>query len=258
MFDHLVMLCDYGLDDAIATCHIFENYKQFKKIDILAIAGNVSPAVSMRNLQTLTAHFELDERLTIVDTCDTTQKHENLYDIHGDDGMGGIIPPAKSNANCVTFRNWLKSYNGCDALLSLGPMTITETILKKCPPRLFVFMAGNIAEEPNYHGYEFNEGINPQAFSYCIGYPHKAVTLDTGTAPLDIIDKPAEGHSLKSLLVNRYRELTIQRREQHCYVWDDIAVSYLFAPSDFEEQVGTDKNGNVINNLIFKGHTNEG
>ena len=36
----VAILCDYGVDDAIATLYLLENAKHFDKIDILAIGGN--------------------------------------------------------------------------------------------------------------------------------------------------------------------------------------------------------------------------
>ena len=258
MPQHLVILSDYGLDDAIAACHIFENLRKFSRIDILAIGGNFPPDVSLRNLRTLTARFDLGKKVTIVDTCAVKQNYEELYDIHGSDGMGGVLEtdslvPARSSVPCVKFRDWIRDYDGCDVLLSLGPMTVTRKVLKKALPGKFIFMAGNISGEANYHGYEFNEGIDPAAFAACVRYPHKAVTLDTGAGGLDITHDVIAGDTIREKLTLRYRELAIERGEVPCYVWDDIAVRYLLRPSEFDERMFKDRNGNVVNRLIYKG-----
>ena len=254
------MLCDYGLDDAIATCHVFENLKKFSRIDILAVGGNVPPAVSLRNARTLAARFDLGRKVTVVDTCGVKQNWEELYHIHGADGMGGVLAPADSAAvpadggvRCVKFRDWIRDYEGCDVLLSLGPMTVTRKVLKKALPGKFIFMGGSIAAETNYRGYEFNEGVDPKAFAACVKIPHKAVTLDTGSRGLDIDRDEITGTSLKDDLTGKYRELCRSRGEIPCYVWDDIAVRYMLRPADFDERICTDANGNVINRLIYKG-----
>lgn len=253
MGKYLVVLCDYGLDDAIATCHILENYNNFDKIDILAIGGNVSPEISFKNLKTLSAQFDIDERLTLVNTDGIYQSHENLYDIHGSDGMGGVLKPSETKAKCVLFDSWFSDYTGCDILLSLGPMTITEMLIKKAVPKQFIFMAGNVFARPNYNGYEFNQGINPQAFSFCCSYPHVAVTLDSGTNYFDVAYKTMDPCSLRGILSQKYKEMSNKRGEKNCYIWDDIATEYLLFPDKFRVKKLTDKYGNKINCLFYKG-----
>ena len=250
---YLVVLSDYGLDDAIAACRIFENYTQFTKIDILAIGGNVPPDVSLKNIKTLSSSFELDNRVTLVDTSDVDQKYENLYDIHGEDGMGGILKPTSTSLRCIMFGEWLRDYSGCDILLSLGPMTITEIVLNKFEPKEFVFMAGTVNAEPNYNEYEFNEGVNPKSFVNCIKHPHKAVTLDIGNEKLNILNKRIKTGTVRYDLIAKYRELSIKRGEKNCYIWDDITALYIFKPYCFEEKTEIDKSGNKINCLIYKG-----
>ncbi len=39
-YNRIIMFCDYGLDDAIATLHIFRHADMFGKIDVVPIGGN--------------------------------------------------------------------------------------------------------------------------------------------------------------------------------------------------------------------------
>ncbi len=253
MKPYLVMMCDYGLDDACATAKILENAEKFSKIDILAVGGNFSPEISIRNLRTLLAVMPHDGRVTIVDTCDEKQNFEHIPHIHGGDGMGDVFEEAKDNTKEVKFAPWLESYAGCDILLSLGPMTLTEKILEKAKPGEFLFMAGNIAAEPNYNGYEFNEGLNPGSFSRCVLTPHRAVTLDTG---IPAIDENRVNHDMNTVygrLCERCCELSRGRGEENCYIWDDIAVRYLLNPEKFTHEIRTDKNGNKVDVLEYRG-----
>ncbi len=99
-----------------------------------------------------------------------------------------------------SFRNWLEGFSGEYNLLSLGPMTLVPDLLKKCTPKKFVFMGGNIAEEPNFQGYEFNHALDREAFSEAVAYPHVAITMDTcRNSFLNIQSEKIEGKSLLSV-----------------------------------------------------------
>lgn len=93
--------------------------------------------------------------LTVVDTTREAQPYEFLKDIHGGDGMGDLFSDdAAFSAPVRGFSQWLAGLDGEYDLLSLGPMTLVPRILQRRSPRRFVFMGGNIAEVPNFHGYE--------------------------------------------------------------------------------------------------------
>ena len=253
MNEYLVMLCDYGLDDAVATCALLEKYRDFQKIDILAVGGNFPADVSLRNLHTLASIMPHDERLTLVDCTGVPQPSVSIPDIHGNDGMGDVFPQNCDATRTLLFEDWLKTYEGCNILLSLGPMTVTELILKKALPDRFIFMAGCVNAEPNYNGYEFNVGLNPAAFAECVKYPHKAVLLDTGCENLDISHLEIPLNTPYNILANACKMLSAKRGEKKCFIWDDIAVRYLFHPQSFTEKMQYDKNGNLINALTYIG-----
>ena len=65
----------------------------------------------------------------------------------------------------VPFASGWRALAGDYDLSRLGPMTLVPRILAQKNARRFVFMGGNIAEEPNFHGYEFNHALDREAFS---------------------------------------------------------------------------------------------
>ena len=249
---HLVVLCDYGLDDAIATLHLFVEEARFSKIDIVAIAGNFPADVSLRNLRTLVAISNLPKnKVRIISTLELEQPTENLTFVHGEDGMGDIFPARADKTEVLSFAKWIEATPSCDVLLSLGPLTVTEKILSKVTVGELVLMAGCIDGVPNYKGYEFNHGVNPEAFSTVVKHPHKAVTLDTACPALDISQATLEGDSARVMAMRRYRAFCAANGEVGCYVWDDIALNYLLSPEKFSTIEKTDTFGNKINSLVY-------
>lgn len=251
---HLVMFCDYGLDDAIATYDVLNHADGFDRIDLVAVGGNVPSEISLRNAQKLVAFFPRRmANVRIVDTTAFAQPHEFLQLIHGNDGMGDLFEE-RTGATVVPFGRWLEGkFEGC-MLLSVGPMTMVEPFLKGHVPQQFVFMGGNIAEEPNYRGYEFNHGVNRRAFSACVRYPHVAVTMDTCRNPLfNVQEKEIGCESMMLRMVARSKELTKGTGEKGCYIWDDIAVKAMRHPEWFDCRTQTDKDGNVLNVAYYRG-----
>lgn len=246
----LILCCDYGLDDAAATVDALAHAKQdgYEAVALVAIGGNVPRSVALRNAVKLVAYLKPTVPVEIVDTTAVAQPEEFLTTIHGNDGMGDLFPDAESVCNVVPFERFLRSLTGEYDLLSLGPMTVVPAVLARGTCRNFVFMGGNIAEEPNFHGYEFNHALDRKAFSEVVKtYPHVAVTMDTCRHTLlNIQENVPEGDSLLHRIVRRSREMTFVSGEKGCYVWDDVAVKYLRHPAWFELQTATDRDGNVL------------
>ena len=244
----LIMFCDYGLDDAAATNDILRHAEGYDGADIVAIGGNVPPEVALTNGKKLLSAIggELGA-VRLVDTTAERQPYEFLKDIHGDDGMGDLFTDAPSPVPVIRYAEWLKEEHGEFDVLSLGPMTLVTALLERASPRKFVFMGGNIAEEPNFHGYEFNHALDRAAFTACAKYAHVAITMDTCRVPeLNIQEKALEGDSLAVRLANRSREMTFRSGEKGCYVWDDMAVKYLRHPEWFACRERTDRDGNRL------------
>ncbi len=248
----LVLCCDYGLDDAAATVDVLLHAKEdgYSQIVLVAIGGNVPSGVALRNAKKLVANlpFELP-KLTLVDTTDEEQPSEYLKLIHGEDGMGDLFAEKPfAPFSVLRYAEWLGGLKEQFDLLSLGPMTLVPAILKTGLCRRFVFMAGNIAETPNFKGYEFNHALDRAAFAEAVLFPHVAVTMDTCRNPLfNVQEGGVAGEGLLRRIVNRSRELTFVSGEKGCYVWDDIAVKYLRHPAWFSLESATDRDGNRLN-----------
>ena len=246
----LILCCDYGLDDAAATVDALAHAADdgYESVALVAVGGNVPRTVALRNAMKLAAFLKPKVPVEIVDTTAGAQPEEFLTTIHGNDGMGDLFPTPECTVQTVPFAEFLRELTGEYDLLSLGPMTLVPRILERGVCRTFVFMGGNIAEEPNFHGYEFNHALDREAFSAVVKqYPHTAVTMDTCRhALLNIQDVPPEGDSLLHKIVRRSREMTFISCEKGCYIWDDIAVKYLRHPEWFERYTATDRDGNVL------------
>ncbi len=242
----LVLFCDYGLDDAVATCDVFSR-GGFSSYDVVPIGGNVPTEIALKNAKKLLASLSLPQGVRIVDTTKIAQPAEFLQEIHGGDGMGDVFEEIPCALPVVDFDEWLTSLNEQFVLVSLGPMTMVKEVLACKKPQQFIFMGGNIAEAPNFNGYEFNHGVNLSAFADCVSREHIAITMDTCRNPLLNVQKDGvRGDTLMHRLVNRSRELTFTSGEKGCYIWDDMAIKYLYHPEWFEVEERTDKDGNVL------------
>ncbi len=247
----LILCCDYGLDDALATVDVFAHAKTdgYTSIDLVAVAGNVPADVALCNAQKLLQNaFTADTPpVRIVDTTKKEQPFEFLKTIHGQDGMGNLFADCSTPSVVFDFDAWLETLNEPFDLLSLGPMTLVSAILQKKGLNKFIFMGGNIAEEPNFQGYEFNHALNRVAFSRAVQTPHVAITMDTcRTSRLNIQPAALRGESLAVKIANRAREMSFISGEKGCYIWDDIAVKYLRHPNWFCVEKRVDKDGNEL------------
>jgi inosine-uridine nucleoside N-ribohydrolase len=247
-------LCDYGLDDAIATLYLLEYADRFQKIDIVPISGNFPIEETFVNAKRLLTNYERKlNNVRIVDAFSAPQKGDRIPEIHGNDGMGDVLPPEyEENVPVINYDEWLEEIDESYTILSVGPCTVTIDILSKKGALPLILMAGNIAEPPNYNGYEFNHGVDTQAFAECVKYPHAVATLDTCHVPacdLNKFDFHADG--LFGRMVDRYLELSKSRNEAVCGVYDLVAFVYLIHPERFEIYSATDKDGNKLSVLKY-------
>lgn len=246
----LVILSDYGLDDAVALAHILEHRDRFGHIDVLAVAGNTSAENSFENAVKLLARAGDTARdVTLVDTSAEPQPWTQLPSIHGKDGLGDLFPPTQPTVPVATYAAWLAVADRPFTLLSLGPCTLTARILARRAQPL-VLMAGLVREKPNFNGYEFNHELDKTAFGETVRYPHVIATLDTCRAPVfNMIDKRTAGVTLKEKLIDRAIELAAARHPDNCYIYDYVAAQYLTDPDRFTTDVCVDPWGNVLTQL---------
>ncbi len=254
MNKRFVVLCDYGLDDAVATVYLLDNRDETDVVDIIPIGGNSEVNVAFRNAQTLLGNYESSlDNVRIIDTRAITQPWAKLPSIHGEDGLGDILPQKESCVPVVAYDEWLKEENAPFTLVSLGPCTLTEDILKKKGAQELLIMAGCVCEQPNFNGYEFNHYLDIPAFEATVKYPHKIATLDSCRTPLfNYATKHYEGKTLWERLTNRAIELAKARHPDNCYIYDYIAVNYLFKPELFDCRRLPDPDGNILTELKVK------
>lgn len=251
---NLALLCDYGLDDAIATVYLLERAEHFGKIDILPVAGNFPLAAAFVNAKRLLTHADhLPGNVRIVDTSAVTQPEEALPEIHGSDGMGDVLPSSyEEKVPVVEYTQWLDQMDDSYVIVSLGPCTVTQDILEKKGALPLVMMAGNVSEPPNYNGYEFNHGMDPAAFAACVQYPHVCATLDTCHVPqCDLMRHRPPETGVFGKLLSRCLELSRGRGESLCSAYDLTATVYLVYPERFEVRQTTDPQGNRVSMLYY-------
>ncbi len=253
--EKLIIFADYGLDDAAATVSILKKAEKFEKIYFVPIGGNVPVTMSYKNCLLLLSHIGCDalEKIVIVDTTKIKQPSEYLAEIHGKDGMGDFFEEIECNLNVryTDFEEFKNELDGSETVLSLGPMTLVKEIMEKHPHKLII-MGGCVNEEPNFKGYEFNHCLDKEAFSYCVKFPHKAITLDTcRTEKLDVRRVEIKGEDVHSRILKADQRLSITRGEAGCYVWDDVAACCLLYPERFEVKEEIDPYGNKISNTVY-------
>ena len=68
-YKKIILICDYGLDDAAATSYILEHYSYFDKIDIIPVAGNMPLKISAKNAMRILNNFDIiPENINIIDS----------------------------------------------------------------------------------------------------------------------------------------------------------------------------------------------
>lgn len=251
----LVLFCDCGLNDAAAAVDALAHSKEdgYEEVVIVAIGGNVPSSISLRNAIRLVSNCDFEfAPVTVVDTTGEEQPFEFLTSVHGGDGMGDLFRDKPFHAKVLPFGEWLEGFSDDYNLLSLGPMTLVPALLKKRAPKRFVFSGGNIAEDSDFHGYEFNHALDKNAFTEAVAYPHVAVTSDTCRNPfLNIRSERIEGKSVMGKIVSRARDLLLMSGEAGCCIREDIAVKYLRHPDWFTLRYGEDGDGNGITYAEF-------
>lgn len=250
----LILLCDYGLDDAAATVHILDNRDKFEKIYILPVGGNMPLKIAHSNAHRLLYNYgENLDNVFIVNTSSVPQFGEVLGSIHGLDGMGDILPKEYEQVVPeLEFEQWLEAMDTDCVIASVGPCTVTLKILEKLGSVPLLIMAGTVNEPPNFRGYEFNQCLDVEAFAECVKYPHAVGTLDSCHNPkCDFYKIDCSGDSLLSRLCRRSAEISKERGCKGSYIYDLITVRYLFVPERYRIEEVTDNQGNKLSMLRY-------
>jgi len=253
----VALLCDYGLDDAIATLYLLKYSSRFSKIDIVPVGGNFPFAQTFVNAKRLLTYADADKGMVrIVDTGECAQSEESIPQIHGNDGMGDLLPNEyRDDFEVISYSKWLDELDGDYVIVSLGPCTVTLDIFRKKGAFPLIIMGGNVSEPPNYNGYEFNHGMDKEAFAECVKYEHAVATLDTchiDLCDLNLLTLPSDD-GLFSRMLYRYRQMSQRRKEAVCSVYDMTAVAYLIHPERFEIVSMKDMDENELSVLKYIG-----
>ncbi|MCL2370545.1 MAG: nucleoside hydrolase [Firmicutes bacterium] len=239
----LILLCDYGLDDAVATVYLLNRKEMFDGIDILAVAGNTPESHCYKNAKILLSNFfegiDIPESIRLVDTSCIKQECAMLPSVHGNDGMGDLLSLKPCAVTELKYNDWLKdikAYKGQITLVSLGPCTVTKILLEAITPTTFLIMGGLAKAKPNHEGYEFNHYLDKPAFEYCAGRSDAiTATLDTCRHDrFNLAEYPKPETSLINSLINRAIKLAVARHPDNCYIYDYITVHYLTHPKCFD------------------------
>lgn len=250
----IALLCDYGLDDAVATLYLLRHADLFERIDILPIAGNFPLDVSQNNAKRILSYCECPtDRVRLVDTSSIAQNEERLPEIHGEDGIGDLLPSEfECTVPCLAYDEWLASVDERYTVVSLGPCTVLLDLLKTKGAHELLMMGGNVAEPPNYKGYEFNHGMDTDAFQASVHYTHLIATLDSCHCPqCDFYSIELEGDELFERMARRAVELSERRGEKACYIYDLVAAVCLLHPEKFTVEPAVDKDGNALSMLRY-------
>lgn len=252
--NRLVILSDYGLDDAVALAHLLEHKSKWSGIDVVAIAGNTSAENSLHNAKKLLSNYTGDlSGVRLVDTTAKEQTYAHLPSIHGKDGMGDLLKMKELTVPVAAYADWLDTVADDISLVSLGPAPLALEVLGRAGGCPLLIMGGMVKAVPNYEGYEFNQALDVKAFAELLKHPHVVATLDTCRAgKFNLAFAEIKGRSLKSRLIRRAVKLAVTRHPDNCFIYDYIAVQYLTAPEIFDVIDIFDPWGNYLHELVVR------
>ena len=236
-YNRIIMFCDYGLDDAIATLHILRHAHMFEHIDVVPIGGNVGVQTAYKNAHTLINAANADGRkVRIVDTREIKQAAADIFDIHGDDGMGGLLEPSESNAEVIGFNEFKNEIERVgapdkDCVLSLGPCTVPDML--GYVPFCTVLMGGTDREVPNCGEYEFNEAMDVPAFKRFAYRATAVATLDTCHDKRWGFESYKTDDPLSNRLIDKYITLC-KNRNAPIAIYDLVAAFGVTNPEWFD------------------------
>ena len=255
-YNRIILFCDYGLDDAIATLHILRHADKFGCIDVVPIGGNVGVQTAYRNAHTLLAAANVNvNKVRIIDTRAIKQTAADIPDIHGKDGIGDVLEQKPSAVQVVDFDAFreelkIKARPSKDCVLSLGPCTVPNML--GYTPFCTVLMGGTNKEEPNCGDHEFNEAMDLNAFKAYAKTATAVATLDTCHDKKFGFDSFVTGDPLTDKLIERYKSLCVARSAPVA-VYDYVAALAVTNPELFEAERIRRADGVEFNELTYRG-----
>lgn len=254
-YDRIILFCDYGVDDAVATLHILAHSELFERVDIVPIGGNVPADTAYRNAHTLLAAAGYGNKARIVDTRAIPQPSADIPDVHGADGLGDILEHRPSSATVIPFDEFAAELRGDkkptrDCVLSLGPCTVPN--LLGYAPFCTVLMGGATEEPPNYGDYEFNEALDAPAFKRFAYSATAVATLDSCHDPRFDFEHMRMGDELTDKLVTRCVQLCKARGAEKIAVYDYVAADAVIRPERYDVVRVKRSDGAEYNELRLK------
>ncbi len=244
---HTVIVTDGGADDAVAIVFLLKKRSDEERVDILPVGGAVPREVAHRNIAKLLAHYIGSLRgVRLVDTAAIPQPCMPLSAVHGADGMGDLLRDAPSPVPTVSLSAF-RAEGARYAILSLAPCTVTAQLLEDGCCDELVLMGGSLHTPGPLDGLEFNQALDPVAFTKCLRRPHVVATLDACTKQkYNYRGKIRAGNDLLTRLMQRACMLEARRHPDRAYMPAYVTARYFAYPTEFRKQIKKDPSGNTL------------
>jgi len=186
---------DPGLDDALAILHAL-NCGRFDVFGLTTVAGNIGIGNTTRNAARLLAAMGRSDIPVVAGASQPlTRKVIDIADIHGSDGLHGLVLPEPEAAPLAGAVQWiadllLREPAGSIDILALGPLTNIAVLLTDHPAATarvgrIIAMGGAVEEKGNIGPRsEFNFATDPEAADIVF-----RAGLDLTIVPLDVTRK---------------------------------------------------------------------
>jgi purine nucleosidase/pyrimidine-specific ribonucleoside hydrolase len=196
MTKHRVIIdTDPGLDDALAILHAL-NCGRFDVFGLTTVAGNIGIGNTTRNAARLLAAMGRSDIPVVAGAAQPlTRQVIDIADIHGTDGLHGLVLPEPQAAPLAGAVQWiadllLREPAGSIDILALGPLTNIAVLLTDHPAAAarigqLIAMGGAVEEKGNIGPRsEFNFATDPEAADIVF-----RAGLDLTIVPLDVTRK---------------------------------------------------------------------
>ncbi|WP_108459393.1 nucleoside hydrolase [Devosia naphthalenivorans] len=186
---------DPGLDDAVAVLFALQSGR-FEVLGLTTVAGNLGIDVTTRNAGRLLALLDRGDIPAIAGAgAPLARPGIDEADIHGDDGLGGVLLPEGAPPFPGFAPSWIadrlrEAPAGSIDILALGPLTNIALMLRDhadAAARIgrLIVMGGVVRDKGNAGPHsEFNFACDPEATAMVL-----AAGLDVTIVPLDVTRK---------------------------------------------------------------------
>ncbi|MTI08461.1 nucleoside hydrolase [Curvivirga aplysinae] len=253
----IILDCDPGLDDAVAIMMALGASEKIEILGITTVAGNVGLDAVYQNARNLCS-LAGREDIPVFQGCPHSimGKHVRAAEVHGSDGVGGVILPSSTREHDVMHSvdfivdTCMNAEDKSITICPTGPMTNLAVALIKAPEiedkiREIIFMGG-VAFGPGNctPAAEFNIYADPHAAQIVIqaDIPKVMMGLDVThqtpctEARLDELKAiGTEPANAIAAMMEAYRRLVRSRDhgQNDCMMHDPCVIAYLLEPDLF-------------------------